>query len=132
MKEIKDVTLFVQAALNDERKHNKDLDLLIKDFKRYKAGNRVNCFGKDVPYHKSSPMAENAGIKHVHILDRVKYLSLGSGNTSDSVIVYTEGATSVNTYYIIDFIADGAHEKGRDKDYIEWVIQKAEDFRGVK
>ncbi|WP_226916266.1 type II toxin-antitoxin system YafO family toxin [Pseudoalteromonas undina] len=71
-------------------------------------------------------------IKHVHILDRVKYLSLGSGNTSDSVIVYTEGATSVNTYYIIDFIADGAHEKGRDKDYIEWVIQKAEDFRGVK
>ncbi|WP_226916264.1 hypothetical protein [Pseudoalteromonas undina] len=59
MKEIKDVTLFVQAALNDERKHNKDLDLLIKDFKRYKAGNRVNCFGKDVPYHKPSPMAEN-------------------------------------------------------------------------
>ena len=48
------------------------------------------------------------------------------------MIVYTEGATSVNTFYIIDFIADGAHEKGRDKDYIEWVIQKAEDFRGVK
>ncbi|MCS6236182.1 hypothetical protein G3495_13760 [Shewanella baltica] len=129
---LKEITLFVQAALNEERVHNKDLDLLIKDFKRYKAGHRVNCFGKDVPYHKPQPMAENAGIKHVHVLDKVNYLSLGAGNTSDSVIVYTEGATSVNTFYIIDFIADGAHKQGRDKEYMEWVISKAEDFRNVK
>lgn len=132
MENLKEITLFVQAALNEERKFNKDLDLLIKDFKRYKSGLRINCFGKDVPYHRPKPMAENAGVKHVHVLDKVKYLRFAAGDTSDSVIVYTEGATSVNTYYIIDFIADGAHEKGRDKGYMEWVIKKAEEFRNVK
>ena len=125
----KEITLFIQESLNAERKHNKDLDTLIRDFKKYKSGGRVDYLGKDVPYHKPHPMAENAGLMHVHVLDKVKSVKF---RTSDSVIIYTEGATSINTFYIIDFIDHGAHEKARNKDYMNWVIKKAEEFREVK
>ncbi|MFU2508826.1 type II toxin-antitoxin system YafO family toxin [Pseudoalteromonas sp. ASV78] len=125
----KEITLFIQESLNAERKHNKDLDILIRDFKKYKSGGRVDYLGKDVPYHKPQPMAENAGLMHVHVLDKVKSVKF---RTSDSVIIYTEGATSINTFYIIDFIDNGAHEKARNKDYMNWVIKKAEEFREVK
>ena len=125
----KEVTLFIQESLNAERKHNKDLDTLIRDFKKYKSGGRVDYLGKDVPYHKPSPMAENAGLIHVHVLDKIKSVKF---RTSDSVIIYTEGATTINTFYIIDFIDNGAHEKARNKEYMNWVIRKAEEFREVK
>jgi len=75
-------------------------------------------------------MAENAGLMHVHVLKKIKSVNLSF--TSDSVLIYTEGATSINTFYIIDFIADGAHEKARDFEYMGWVIDKAEAFRNVR
>lgn len=125
----KKITLFVQTSLNAERQHNKDLDALISDFKKYKSGGRVDYLGKDVPYHRPQPMAEDAGLMHVHVLDKIKSVKF---RTSDSVIVYTEGASSINTFYIIDFIAGGAHKKARNKDYMNWVIKKAKEFREVK
>ena len=130
MNNLKKISLYIQASLNEERKHNKDLDALIKDFKEYKAGKRVRCFGKDVPYHRPKPMAENAGLRHVHVLNKIKSVNLSF--TSDSVLIYTEGATNINTFYIIDFIADGAHEKANNFEYMGWIIDKAEAFRNVK
>tara|TARA_R100001443_G_scaffold96038_5_gene102826 strand:+ start:17870 stop:18268 length:399 start_codon:yes stop_codon:yes gene_type:complete len=125
----KKVRVFVRDVLNNERKHNQDLDLLIQDFKRYKEGDRVNYFGKDVPYHEPRPYAENAGLRHVHILDRVKVVRFGAGNTSDAALIYTEGATSINTYYLIDFIPSGAHAAVQEDSYMRWLIRTAEDFR---
>ncbi|GAB58795.1 type II toxin-antitoxin system YafO family toxin [Rheinheimera nanhaiensis] len=125
----KKVRVFVRDVLNNERKHNQDLDLLIRDFKRYKEGERVNYFGKDVPYHEPRPYAENAGLRHVHILDRVKVVRFGAGNTSDAALIYTEGATSINTYYLIDFIPSGAHAEANKAEYMSWLINTAEAFR---
>ncbi len=82
-----DVKVYVTRALSEERKLNKDLDLLIHDFKRHKQGHRVSYFGKEVPYHRPVPAAEDAGLMHIHILDKVKTLKLGHSNTSDSVLI---------------------------------------------
>lgn len=128
----KDVKVYVTKSLSRERLHNKDLDLLISDFKRHKQGERIPYFGKEVPYHRPAPAAENAGLMHIHILGKVKTIKLGHGTTSNSVLIYTEGATSINTYYIIDFLADNAHEQARKPEYMSWLIDKAEAFRGQK
>lgn len=129
MTNVKSARVFVREALNNERKHNQDLDLLIKDFKRYKEGERVVYFGKDVPYHEPRPYAENAGIRHVHVLERIKAVRFRAGDTSDAALIYTEGATSINTYYLIDFIPTGAHKAVQDDSYMSWLIRTAEDFR---
>ncbi len=50
-----DVKIYVTRALSEERKLNKDLDLLIHDFKRHKQGHRISYFGKEVPYHRPAP-----------------------------------------------------------------------------
>ena len=34
-----------------------------------------------------------------------------------------------NTYYIIDYVPDGAHERARGKEYMSWLIDTAESFR---
>ena len=82
MSNLKKISLFVEASLNGERQHNKDLDLLIKDFKKYKEGGAVRTFGKDVPYHRPRPMAENAGLMHVHVLKKIKSVNLGAVDLS--------------------------------------------------
>jgi hypothetical protein len=69
---------------------------------------------------------------HIHILDKIKTLKLGQSDTSDSVLIYTEGATSINTYFIIDFLVDGAHAQARRHEYMSWLIDKAEAFRNQK
>ncbi|EKO3828885.1 MULTISPECIES: type II toxin-antitoxin system YafO family toxin [Vibrio] len=127
-----DVKIYVTRALSEERKLNKDLDLLIHDFKRHKQGHRISYFGKEVPYHRPAPAAEDAGLMHIHILDKIKTLKLGQSDTSDSVLIYTEGATSINTYFIIDFLVDGAHAQARRHEYMSWLIDKAEAFRNQK
>lgn len=127
-----DVKVYVTKALSEERKINKDLDLLIHDFKRHKQGHRVPYFGKEVPYHRPAPAAQDAGLMHIHILDKIKTLKLGHGNTSDSVLIYTEGATNINTYFIIDCLVDGAHMQARKPEYMSWLIDKAEAFRNQK
>ena len=121
--------VFVREVLNNERKQNADLDLLIKDFKRYKEGERVVYFGKDVPYHEPRPYVEQAGLRHVHVLDRIKAVRFRAGDTSDAALIYTEGATSINTYYLIDFIPTGVHKTVQDDNYMSWLIRTAEDFR---
>ncbi|HGS5165195.1 TPA: type II toxin-antitoxin system YafO family toxin [Vibrio harveyi] len=127
-----DVKIYVTRALSEERKLNKDLDLLIHDFKRHKQGHRISYFGKEVPYHRPAPAAEDAGLMHIHILDEIKTLKLGQSDTGDSVLIYTEGATSINTYFIIDFLVDGAHAQARRHEYMGWLIDKAEAFRNQK
>lgn len=128
----KDVKVFVRPSLDREKLTNKDLSDLITDFKKYKSGEKVHYFGKDVPYHEPRPYAENAGLRHVHILDKIKSLKLGHSNTSDSALVYTEGATHPNTYFIIDFIDDNAHNVARSHDYMNWLLSEAEKFRSFK
>ena len=59
-------------------------------------------------------------------------IKLRHSNTSDSVLIYTEGATSINTYFIIDFLVDGAHAQARKPEYMNWLIDKAEAFRNQK
>jgi hypothetical protein len=34
-----------------------------------------------------------------------------------------------NTYYIIDYVPDGAHVRARVKEYMSWLIDTAESFR---
>lgn len=79
--------------------------------------------------HTPKPHAERARLRHVHILNHVHTLRLHSSNTSDSVIIYTEASMHPNTYYIIDYLADKAHEKARAPVYMDWLISKAEAFR---
>lgn len=97
----------------------------------------ITYFGKDVPYHDPRPYAERAGIKHVHLLSRVRTVKMRS-DSSDRALVYTEGATHPDTYYIIDLLAKNARARASsrvpepalgNKTYIEWVIEKAEEFR---
>lgn len=128
----KDVKVFISHTLNKERLINKELDLLINDFKKHKQGVLVKYFGKEVPYHRPSPDAENAKLMHIHVLDKIKTLKMRHKTTSDSVLIYTEAATHINTYYIIDFIANDAHEKARDFKYMNWLIDQAEQFRNEK
>lgn len=129
---LREIRVFVRDSLNEERKRNKDLDLLIRDFKKYKEGHRIPYFGKEVPYHEPRPYAEDAGLMHLHILDKVKAVSFRTGNTSDSALIYTEGAITLNTFYIIDFLENGAHAEARKPEYMSWLINAAEAFRNVK
>jgi hypothetical protein len=123
------VRVFVTKTLEGERKLNSDLDSLIKDFRLYKEGARIPYFGKEVPYRRPAPYAEKAGLMHIHILDKLKVVKMRSGNTSDSVLIYTEGSMNQNTYYIIDYVPDGAHARARGKEYMSWLIDTAESFR---
>ncbi|WP_202862827.1 type II toxin-antitoxin system YafO family toxin [Microbulbifer sp. A4B17] len=122
------IKVFVRKELDQESQSNSDLRALISDFKRWKSGNTVHYFGKDVPYHDPKPYAERAKLRHVHILDKVKTVHIRAG-TSDSALIYTEASMTPNTYYVIDFIAAGAHQKARDFNYMNWLIDKAEQFR---
>ncbi|WP_157496710.1 type II toxin-antitoxin system YafO family toxin [Hahella ganghwensis] len=122
------VTVFVRKELDQESQTNSELRALISDFKRYKSGVQVTYFGKDVPYHDPKPYAERAKLRHVHVLDKVKTVRVRAG-TSDSALIYTEASMTPNTYYVIDFIVDGAHQKARDFSYMNWLIDKAEQFR---
>lgn len=125
-----DVRVFVRRDLEVERKTNSTLDLLIKDFKKYKAGATISYFGKDVPYHEPRPYAERAKLRHVHILDRLQTVRVRqSGNASDSVLIYTAGSMTPNTYYILDYLADKAHAEAQRHEYMAWIIEKAESFR---
>lgn len=125
----KDVRVFISKELQRERVTNPVLDSLITKFKAYKAGVFDPHFGKDVPYHKPAPYAERAKLRHVHILQRVKTIRISHSDTSDSVLIYTEASMTPNTYYIIDYLADKAHERAREADYMNWLISKAEAFR---
>jgi len=128
----KDVKVFISHELNKERLINKELNLFINDFKKHKQGVLIKYFGKEVPYHRPSPDSENAKLMHIHILNKIKTLKMRNKTTSDSVLIYTEAATHINTYYIIDFIANGAYEKARDFKYMNWLIDQAEQFRNEK
>ncbi len=122
------ISIFVRAELQEERKVNQLLDTLIQKFKSYIGGTPNRLFGKDVPYHDPKPYAEKAGLRHVHILNHVHTIRLHSTSTSDSVIIYTEASMHPNTYYIIDYLADNAHERARDP-ILEWLISKAKSSR---
>ncbi|SBS26128.1 putative toxin YafO [Marinomonas spartinae] len=136
------VRLFIRRELQEERDNNQYLDQVLNDFKLYKSGQNITYFGKDVPYHDPRPYAERAGIRHVHLLDNVRTLKMqGRGNTSDRAIVYTEASMNPNMFYVIDLLNENAHAQAssrvRDpllgnKTYIEWVIEKAEQFRNSK
>lgn len=131
-----DATIFVRQELAFDRTTNHTLDLLIKDFKKYKEGIDIAYFGKDVPYHEPRPYAERACLQHVHILNSVRTVKVRS-NTSDSVLIYTEASMHPNTYYIIDFINNGAHwatdkNNPASKEYLQWLINRAEAFRDKK
>ncbi|EPA1954932.1 type II toxin-antitoxin system YafO family toxin [Vibrio alginolyticus] len=99
---------------------------------RHKQGHQISYFGKEVPYHRPAPAAKDVGLMHIHILDKVKTLKLGYINTSDSVLIYTEDATCINTYFIIDFLVDGAHAPARRPESMSWLIDKVEAFRNQK
>ena len=129
--------VFVRRDLRELRQADKNLDQLIKDFVSYINGEDIYYFGKDVPYHEPRPRAEDAGLRHIHILDKVKAVKIRR-RSSDSVLVYTEGATTPNTYYFIDFLPSGAHERASSRvrepelgnlTYMEWLIKEAENFR---
>lgn len=122
------VKVFIRRELDQESQTNGELRALISDFKCYKSGASVPYFGKDVPYHDPKPYAERARLRHIHILDKVKTVQVRAG-TSDSVLIYTEASMTPNVFYIIDFISDGAHKKARDFGYMNWLIEKAEEFR---
>ncbi len=132
MSNYNEVRIFVRKELQSERVTNPFLDSLITKFKEYKSGVLDPHFGKDVPYHKPAPYTERARLRHVHILQRVQTIRIRHSNTSDSVLVYTEASMTPNTYYIIDYLADKAHEKARDLEYMDWLIEKAEAFRTRK
>lgn len=120
--------IYTHKFLAEERKTNNFLDALLKDFEQFKEGKLdVSFFGKDVPFHEPRPRAERANLRHVHILQNIK--SIRVGGTSDCFLVYTEASMSPKTYYIIDYIASGAHEKARDAGYMNWLIKMAEEFR---
>lgn len=133
----KKVRVFVSRVLQEQRKTNTYLDQVLKDFALYKGGQVIAYFGRDVPYHDPRPYAERAGIRHVHLLSGIRTVRMRS-DTSDRALVYTEGASHPDTYYIIDLLVSQAHAKASsrvpdpglgNKTYIEWVIDKAEAFR---
>jgi mRNA interferase YafO len=120
--------IYTHKTLAEERKTNQFLDALLTDFALFKDGKLdASFFGKDVPFHQPMPQAERAMLRHIHILQQIK--SIHVGGTSDSFLVYTEASMHANTYYIIDYIASGAHEKARNINYMNWLINMAESFR---
>ncbi|TCI02200.1 hypothetical protein EZV61_14790 [Corallincola luteus] len=121
-------SVFVHPRLKVEGIVNSTLSALVKDFIKYKSGEYIHYFGKDVGYIRPEPYAERAELKHLHVLDKVKSIQM-RGNTSNAALIYTVAATRLNTYCIIDFVAEEAHETARDmKQMREW-IAAAESFR---
>ncbi|VAW84242.1 hypothetical protein MNBD_GAMMA18-2157 [hydrothermal vent metagenome] len=134
-----DTKIFTRRDLHELSKENTVLKKLMEDFKAYKKGFSIECFGRDAPLHRPKPSAELAELMHVHLLSNPKSQIINVAKitdpyrlTSDSFLIYTRGFFNGNYHYIIDYIENDAHKKVENMKYMRWLIEQAEYFRSSK
>ena len=108
---------------------------LAQDFKAYLLPNsHSSLFGRDVPYdHPNSPrLILQEEVRHVHLEDPEAPWSPGLPSyrrTSDTHLVYCQGAIREDHYCLLALLAPHAHEDAKDFDRMMKIGVMAEKFR---
>lgn len=112
-----------------------ELDALVNDFKSYKlTGNPPELFGRDVPYdHPNNlPIVLAEEIKHIHLGSEDNPLPLKKiqfYQTSDTHLVYCQGALNENCYLLMTILSPDGHEQAKSRDIMFKLGIMAEKFR---
>ena len=114
-----------------------ELKCLEHDFRAYKEGILVpEGFGRDVRYdHPNTPSAVLfEEVKHIHLLDPDKgwvrgMRTLQMHRTSDTHLVYCNGAIYSDHYLLITILKSDAHSLANDRNVMFGIGRYAEDFR---
>lgn len=112
-----------------------ELDALVIDFKSYKlTGNAPEFFGRDVPYdHPNNlPIVLAEKIQHIHLGNEDAPLPLKKVQfykTSDTHLVYCQGALNANCYLLMTILSPDGHEQAKSRDIMFKLGIMAEKFR---
>jgi mRNA interferase YafO len=116
---------FRDSLNEDERK------AFIADFKLYKStGKLPERFGRDVPYHFPKEALEEELLHlHLNVDDPWPISYLQYDRTSDVHLVYCQGATQKNCFFLMTILSPDAHEQAKNIDLMLKLAEKAESFR---
>jgi len=112
----------------------KNLIQLINDFKRYKSGELLAIFGKDVLYdHMNTPrIILDEKVWHVHMIELSKVFPRyirQERKTSEKHLVYCKAVMNDNHYYLITILEPNAHDLAHNRDLMIRLGKIAERFR---
>lgn len=108
---------------------------LIADFRRYKVeGVLPQNFGRDVPYdHPGTlPSVRAEELRHLHLASEGIPFPLNTiqfSRTSDTHLVYCQGALNAECYLLIAILSPNAHSLALDRDRMLKLARAAELFR---
>ena len=94
-----------------------ELESLVRDFKIYKSeGVLPDLFGRDVLYDhpNTMPIVKHEAVQHIHLADADNPWPLHAiqfSKTSDSHLIYCQGASDLNSYALITILSPNAHEQ---------------------
>jgi mRNA interferase YafO len=114
---------------------DEELSGLADDFKHYKSGHGIpDRFGRDELYDHSHtlPIVKAEEVRHIHLADAETVWSprkIQYNKTSDSHLVYCQGALDHDCYLLMVFLAPEAHRKARDNNWMFKLGAMAEQFR---
>lgn len=112
-----------------------ELDALVHDFKIYKSeGILPDLFGRDVPYDhpNTMPIVKHEEVQHIHLADADNPWPLHAiqfSKTSDSHLIYCQGASDPNCYALITILSPNAHEQTKSNSIMYRLGEAAEQFR---
>lgn len=112
-----------------------DRKRLVADFKRYKQEGVVpETFGRDVPYDHphTLPSVLSEELQHLHLApadDPFPLRTLQFARTSDTHLVYCQGAMDPNCYALISILSPDAHTQARRRDLMLNLAKSAALFR---
>lgn len=108
---------------------------LEEDFEKYKSdGMLPDSFGRDELYdhHLTLPIVKAEAVRHIHLADAETHWSphkIQYSKTSDSHLVYCQGALDNDCCLLIAILAPEAHSKARDNNWMFNLGKMAEKFR---
>lgn len=115
---------------------DRELKNLLEDFRQYKqTGVLPDTFGRDVPYdHPSNlPLIRSEEVQHLHLKPSntpewpVRLAQFR--RTSDVHLVYCQGASNIQCYYLMLILAPDAHQQASDNNMMFKLGSMAERFR---
>lgn len=115
------IKVFIAPSLQD----NPHVQLLAKDFKRFKSGMEPEYMGmgKDVPFHWPASVVA-AEVQHVHLVPLDS-----TCRTSDEFLVYTQGFEHPQYYLLLAIFNPNAHELSNNTLLMSQLADVAEAFR---
>jgi len=145
---VSDVKVFVDPAVDSERKENPFLQKLIDDFKWHKRGVLIPYFGRDASYQRPRSIVESQ-VLHIHILHessrayKTQQAAIQRGKPKDPfglrcdldrpehdrALIYTVGMEHENYYCILGFFSGHAHQLAANLDTMRELAKKADRFR---